>query len=318
MQYGSNMRRYRLVYALGAALVAPLVGCGGSQVSVSDAAPVLPRLKSVGATSGALVYVSEQTSDPNGQVFVFSYPRLKLLHRIGGLAAVPGYLCSDESGDVFVTATNFSGLGYVYEFAHGGTRAVATLVDPGDAQSCSVDPTSGNLAVANGANVAVYAPGQTVPIIYQASDIGAADCAYDDSGNLFVDDFHNKYGIAELRAGGSSFSDISLNKVIETYHLQWWKNQLIVYTDTASNSPFEIVPIQVSGSSGTVGAPIQLDSKTKHRGEAWEFALWAKTIVFAEGFSPSYFWHYPEGGEPYKALPKPKHETAYYGIAISK
>lgn len=305
------------------AMLSCLIACSAQTAAVPTTAPTTSvsnhGAKANNSNDDTLMYVSQTASNPEGQIFVLSYPRLKLVQTISGLGAPPVYMCSDSKGDVFVTATDFSSAGYVYEFAHGGTQPIETLTDPGPgyAQSCSVDPTTGNLAVANGPNVAVYGSGQSVPIIYDASDIGAADCAYDDSGDLFVDDSSQKNGIAELPSGGTNFLDINLNKSIGTSHLQWWDNQLVVYAETAPKSPFEMVQIQITGSSGTVSAPIYLDSKTKHRGAAWEFALWGKTIAFARGAEPIYLWHYPKGGRPYKSQ-KPKGENAYYGIAISQ
>jgi len=60
-------------------------------------------------------------------------------------------LCVDAQGNVFVpTWQGESGTrGYVYEFAHGGSTPIATLSDPGGAFGCSVDLTTGNLAVTN-------------------------------------------------------------------------------------------------------------------------------------------------------------------------
>jgi hypothetical protein len=304
-------------------LLLGLIACSDQAGSVLvSASGIRMQVRTPLPTAGALLYASQSVSGSEPQIFVFSYPKLKLLQTLSGLAAPPGFICSDSSGNVFVPTTDSSTPGAIYEFAHGGTQAIETLSDPGPghALSCSVDPTTGNLAVANGSNVAIYPHGQSTPVIYDASDVGAADCAYDNSGNLFVDG-HYKEEIAELAAGGTSFSDISLSKAVGTYHIQWWKNRLVMYAGHESQKdPYQIVQINISGSVGIVSAPIYLDGDAKHRSStAEEFALMGNTIAMPEarGFSEIDLWHYPKGGNPYKVFRPRPIRNGYYGVAIS-
>jgi DNA-binding beta-propeller fold protein YncE len=59
--------------------------------------------------------------------------------------------CVDKTGDVFVAEFGGNaGTAAILEYAHGGTSPIATLSDPGyHPESCSIDPTTGNLAVTN-------------------------------------------------------------------------------------------------------------------------------------------------------------------------
>ena len=85
-------------------------------------------------------------SNDNGTVTVYSYPQGKMVGTLLGFD-VPMGECVDAKGDVFITVYD---LDKIYEYAHGGTKAIAKLDDPGsEPNSCSVDATTGNLAVDN-------------------------------------------------------------------------------------------------------------------------------------------------------------------------
>jgi hypothetical protein len=303
-----------------------LAGCGGSQPPIG-APGAVPQTSAIAthakkSVSGELLYASEIEGS---QVLVFSYPQGDLVQTLTGFAAPPYFICSDGSGDVFVPTTNLSSPGYIYEFTHGGTQPIETLTDPGPgyALSCSVDPTTGNLAVANGSNVAVYTHGQGTPTTYEVSDFLAIDCAYDDSGDLFADGrAYEDDEIAELPAGGESFSYIALSEEMETFHLQWWDNRLVIEGPPyGPHTPYPIFQVRISGSNGIVSGPVYLDGKNKHRGsEAIEFALSGNTLVMPDG--PGYgmlnLWRYPKGGKPDKVLDSKPRDYDFYGVAISK
>lgn len=178
-------------YALsGGVAVALLAGCGGSQLPIGAAGPARPTPVAVArasaqrgwmlqrATSGDLVYASEKVSAYGSAVYVYSYPGGEL---VGELTDFPsGYypqgLCTDSSGDVFVTTNQnlkSESQSNIYEYAHGGTSPLATLSDPGWALGCAVDPTTGDLAVANAStagggsgDVAIYQNARGNPAVY--------------------------------------------------------------------------------------------------------------------------------------------------------
>ena len=301
-----------------------LAGCGGSQPP-NGAPGAIPQASNLAthaknSSPGELLYASEiEGSD----VVVFSYPQGGLVQTLTGFAAPPYSICSDGAGDVFIPTTNLSSPGYIYEFAHGGTQPIETLTDPGPgwAQSCSVDPVTGSLAVANVDDVAVYPQGHGTPAVYEASDVGAWDCAYDSSGDLFVDGHSYDDKIAELPVGGTSFSDIALSEPTGTRHLQWWKKRLVLFAGNDGRDPYQIFQVRISGSNGIVSGPIGLDGKSKHRpGTALEFALSGSTIIMPDGPGDSMLnlWHYPKGGKPYKVLDSRPRDYDFYGVTISK
>ena len=143
--------------ALSISAVAALVGCGGSPVSsIPPGAPTAavsadafePTLP--GAKNGQLLYITAPLLFGPSKLLVFTYPDATFI----GAVTVPNHpegLCTDKNGNIFVTTLiPNSGTSYVYEYAHGGTRPIATLSDPGGGNGCAVDSVTGNLAVANG------------------------------------------------------------------------------------------------------------------------------------------------------------------------
>jgi hypothetical protein len=147
-----------------------LAGCGGSQPPIG-APGAMPQSRAVAthadrgkswmlpeAKKSDLLYVT------NGDygVLVYAYPRVRLVGTLSGFEGLDG-LCADKAGDIFIPS---AGLAEIFEYAHGGTSPIATLSDQdGEAHACSVDPTTGNLAVTNidslsgsgGGNIAIYA-----------------------------------------------------------------------------------------------------------------------------------------------------------------
>ena len=83
-------------------------------------------------------------------VYVFSYPKGKLLGEIKWLELryAAGPLLGLQRKDRF-NAMNGNN-GNTYEYEHGGKKLIADLVEPYLwVYGCSVDPTTGNLAVAS-------------------------------------------------------------------------------------------------------------------------------------------------------------------------
>ena len=229
-----------------------------------------------------LIYAADPYAKPDGDVAVFSFDSGKLVGKLKGFAAQPSFMCADGNGNVFVPYSQFyNNPIYVNEYSHGDTSPVATLSDPGPGYpfGCSVDPTTGNLAVLNGKNVAVYANAQGTPTIYELPGQGFLDCAYDSSGNLFVDNSSSGQ-LGRISAGSYSFSTISLNKTLGLQHLVWLDGSLSVESSTANHQPEEFFQVTVYGSSGTVSGPVDLDGrKNIHPAYPVEFAVDGGTIV---------------------------------------
>ena len=133
--------------------VAMLAGCGGSQPP-TGAPGSMPQTSAIathadrgkswmlpGSSSGSdLLYVVGR----KGAVYVLTYPQGKLVGELGLPYAVnSGNICSDKNGNILVPDVY-----EIVEYAHGGTQPVATLNDIYYySLACSVDPTTGNLAV---------------------------------------------------------------------------------------------------------------------------------------------------------------------------
>jgi hypothetical protein len=302
-------------YTLGGIAVCTFAGCGGSQVAptgMTGAASathgkswMLPEAK-----SEDLLYVSNFYGD----IYAYSYPSLQLVGELEVNAATQG-LCVDKDGDVFVPAWNgkLSATSWVYEYAHGGTQPIATLNDADAAAlSCSVDPTTGNLAVVNYfasgsefGNVEIYPDASGSPTKYYPFSNNTPEWAtYDDGGNLFVDG-RNEYGyqLAELPSGSSEFSLVTLNKSILMFGLQWNDGYLIIAGDGGSKfGPEYIYRVQVSGSYGTIVGTTTLKSRHNEAAGLAQYWIQGNRIIGAGG-GPHYartlqVWRYPEGGKP--------------------
>ncbi|MBV9720163.1 MAG: hypothetical protein JOZ77_12660 [Candidatus Eremiobacteraeota bacterium] len=287
-------------------------------------------------TAEDLLYVSSP-DDKNDDINVFSYPQGKL---VGGLS-ITGYgvfgLCSDDKGNVFVTTAgnvNSGTSSQVYEYAHGGTQPIATLSDPAFGNDCAVDPTTGNLAVANDfgtgngydhGNVAVYQGGQGSATIYYDPDIYWYDwCVYDSNGNLYVDGSSEggPYPLAELPKNGSAFEAVTLNETPLAESLQWDAGDLVIsgWQWQKRQATETIYRVKLSGSRGTVVGTTTISTETKPRKRLpnlAQYTLYRKTLVGA-GFNDRqvHFWRYPAGGLPTKSLLASEKYPAY-GVAIS-
>jgi hypothetical protein len=103
----------------------------------------------------------------------------------------PTGLCADSKGDVYIVD---GARKKIYEYAHGGTKAITTLSDsPYTPNGCSIDPLTGNLAVANssgtssGGNVALYTQARGKPALLMDKSItDFLACAYNKDGILLV------------------------------------------------------------------------------------------------------------------------------------
>jgi hypothetical protein len=254
------------------------------------------------AKTNDLLYISDLSTD---DVYVFTYPRGKLVGTLTGFNQPLGE-CRDKAGDVFIN--NLIGAN-IFEYAHGGTNPIATLNDPGVYPfGCSVDPTSGNLAVAGASSppggVAIYLNATGSPTIYTDPNFSSTDyCGYDNKGNLFVDGITSggAFAFAELRKGKSTFTDISLNQTIVTAGGVQWDGTHVAVEDYNAQVIYEF---SVSGSSGT------LEGSTPLTGSSGVVQFW---IQHLPGFVPKVIgpdeasgnvllWHYPAGGTVVKTV----------------
>jgi DNA-binding beta-propeller fold protein YncE len=301
--------------------VAVLAGCGGSQPLIG-APGLMPQTSAFGthahrgkswmlpeASREALLYVV----DIGGDIYVVSYPAGKLVGTLTGIDGPQG-ICSDKNGNVFITAFWTEN---VLEYAHGGTQPIANLGDYGYyPNGCAVDPTTGNLAVANqasmggsGGDVAIYTGAKGKPTDYAAGD--ALWCAYDDQGDLFVDDGGD--GIAELSYGSQTFANIALDVAGEGLQ---WDGKYLALVSPASKVVYRVA---ISGSVGTVVGTVDFKGLIATLG--YDFAIQAGKIIMPFGIKENHIsiiglWDYPRGGRVGKKVPVIK-EGRYYSITLS-
>ena len=133
-----------------------------------------------------LVYVS----DADGEVTVYNFQTMSLVGVLTNFENPTGE-CVDTNGNVYIADAARE---VIYEYAHGGTKAIKTLSDsPYVPNGCSVNPMTGDLAVANSpgtassGTIAVYAHASGKPTLYTDPAISSfVACAYDNVGNLLT------------------------------------------------------------------------------------------------------------------------------------
>lgn len=292
------------------AVAAVLTGCGSLRQGDSALPIGTPGTPAQGAeswmnpraTSQDLLYISDTET---GDVYVYSYPSDKLAGTLMGFTD-PGGECVDKKGNVFITNTGGSD---ILEYAHGGTSPIATLSDPGYFPfGCSIDPTSGNLAVANNfassgsgqGNVVVFTHGKGRPKgNYTDPNINQMLlCGYDDKGNLFVDGLTKGSGFAfaELRSGSTTFTNVTLNQSIESPGGVQWDGRHVAVGDQSTNVVYQF---SVSGKKGTKVGSTPLTGAT----EVVQFWIAGSKLLGPDaGASDVGIWKYPAGGAAIKKI----------------
>lgn len=309
--------------AIVAVAIAMLVGCGGSQLPAANENPATERSwVSQAAKSGELLYVS----DTNGHVYVYSYPAGVRVGELTGFKGSEG-LCSDSGGNVYVIDTPAVA---VYKFAHGGTKPLEELHTLGYyPQGCAVDPTTGDLAVADYAGnpslgpgaVTIFKKGKGVGTSYQALGLNEYFfCGYDPEGNLYVDGTNgatSQAELAELPQGSTSFTNITLDKNVGAYPLgvQWDGKYVALQGSTRA-----LYRIRVHGSTGSV---VQTTLFKGDRSDlVAEFWIAGRTILIPYGNGRRVVrkvgvWAYPAGGEATKSIDAPRRAAELFGTTVS-
>jgi hypothetical protein len=309
-------------HALGTiSALALLAGCGESQWPTGTPYATPPSALSVppslvhpdrrpswmapDAKAQKLLYVSDTGND---DVDVYPYPRGKSIGTLTGFHE-PAGLCANKAGDIWVVNNASS---TIVEYAHAGKTPKATLNNPGASAllGCSVDPTTGNLAVTDwgglssgGAGVWIYAGAKGSPKEHRHSTLQRAYfCGYDNRGNLFVDGLDGKstFELLELRNGGTSLQPIALNQTVNYPGGVEWDGEYVAVGDQTYQDRHEsaIDRISVSGSKGTV------EGTTLLTGSCDVTQFWISNAVIAPDVCANTVstYHYPAGGKPSKTL----------------
>ncbi len=317
-------------------VLAMFAACTGTQTAVvppPTAAP--PTAPDGGVKTHDLLYAS----NANGTVSVYRYWQHTLVTVLTKFTQPMGE-CADPAGNVYIADYKAK---EVYEYAHGGTKAINTINDhPYTPRGCSVARSSGDLAVANygekdysyygGGNVAVYKSGTGAPTFYGASnDNHFVACAYDDRGDLlaisetgYSGEWYYSPEFFYLPKHGTSFISMQLPN---PYSSSGWyyapvqgiawdgKYWVIVSYDQLYRYTIDVKAqfvsrIDLSGSYGEIG-PVAIYRKGFKGLGTQVVAASSK----ASGKGVVDYWHYPEGGSPIVDVTSDL--DAPYGVAIS-
>lgn len=260
-----------------------------------------------GAAAQDLLYVSDAGTN---DVYVYSWPQTQLVGTLAGFSSPQGE-CVDTKGDIWIV--NF-GKSQMIEYAHGRTKPIATLNYVAySINGCSVDPTTGNLAVTNmkkndfssgnsGGYVVIYKKARGIGKIY--SD-GAPNypffCDYDNRGNLYVDgagDINpwDEFEFAKLRTGSNTFTKITVNENFNYSGGVRWHGRYVVVGDTRGNVMYKVA---VRGVYGYENGATPLDDASS----VLQFWIQGHRVIGANsGSSNVMVWKYPSGGTPIKTL----------------
>ncbi|MGB8908317.1 MAG: hypothetical protein WCC84_06180 [Candidatus Cybelea sp.] len=322
------MRRYRLALGVLAGLLAGCAGAGsalqpsftppnGRLVSHVPAGKswILPEAK-----NDDLLYISDLEAQV---VFIYTYKHgHKLVGELTGFFNPEG-LCVDNTGNVYVTNDTSDGVHQITEYAHGATTPIRNLIDSnGRANGCSVDPKTGDLAVADfwGAteqigNVEVYRHASGTPTAYSNPNIWYYYyCAYDGNGNLFVDGETqgSVFGLGELAKRGNTLAFINVDETIYLPGGVQWDGKYLAVGDQVAvkhNFTSTIYTFSISGSVATTVNTMVLtgssevsqfwlprvDSGPKHR--------YATQLIGPnQNGNDTLIWNYPSGGNPIESI----------------
>lgn len=320
----SNAARFFLFCA--GALV--LGGCG-SGTGASNA--VLPLIQSTvtkrgvlsdrswmsaGAKYEDLIYAAD--GDANSQkVFVLSLRTGKVVGNLG-FADSPWGPCNDDAGHVFITHFHQYGrvAGEVDEYDHGGTTPIAKMSLPkSESATCSVDPATGDLAIASSSFdgpdiISIFSPplgnGARPQKIDAPGTIALSPyCSYDGHGDLFlmveqqVGSNYPQWFLDELPAGGKTLVPVSLTGV--GGFTQWHGSYLAIGLQNINH-------VKVSGGNGRVVGSTKLSGKQRNFGDgSGVFWIDRNVIVAPFNYPRSHIrdgthdlvgvWSYPSGSQ---------------------
>jgi hypothetical protein len=265
------------------------------------------------AKGSDLLYLSNVAAK---DVEVFSYPGLRSVGKLTGFGA-PRSECADAQGDIWVADVQ----GYdVVEFPHGSTKPIVALSTPGAPRGCSVDPTTGNLAVTGGIDGVILAVYHRTKLnkwldpkeYTDASLRSVAFCGYDAQGNLFIDGMDKAKGgtfrLAELARHATSLVGIKVTQKIKGPGQVQWDGSALAIGDT-SVTPSVVYRFSVSGGSASRTGSTTLDTTKSVR----QFWVDGARVIGPDYDSDVGVWAYPAGGSPVKRI----NSVKGYGAAIS-
>jgi hypothetical protein len=318
-----NHRSAILVIALFAAALT-LPSCGGSNLAGTPAASsplaatptqahrVVHSWMNPAGRAHELLYIADSGS---ATVKVYTYPGLSYTGELTGFVQ-PLFDCADNSGNVWISDYGLSGA--LYEYAHGGTTPINEFTGLPYPYACAVNRQNGDLAVAinvetastNLGEVAIYHNGSGRPSIHSDHNFTLnSGLAYDNSGNLFIDGFAagDAFHYAELPAGSSTFTDITLSTTPSSPGSVVWDGQYVDVSDD-SNTIY-----QTQGSTVVHAISLKLSQDTL-RGF---FVPSPKKLIAPDAYANAVgVFRYPHGGSAKKSITSGLNTP--WGVVLSK
>ncbi|MGC2406511.1 MAG: hypothetical protein WA431_08900 [Candidatus Cybelea sp.] len=300
-----------------------LAGCGAVQSTEPGALPLSSATNTLAKVQEHSWMLPEAKNEDLiyavggcGGTCVLSYPGGTI---VGNLDTSGSADCSDSKGNVFITGSTS-----VLEYAHGGTSPINTLKLPGDlALGCSVDPTTGNLAVvfsSSYGDIAVFPNAQGTPVFYNAP-INALFCGYDNAGNLFVDGLTgNAPALSELPAGSSVFTNLSLSGITGSPEQVQWDGKHLTY-ETVIKGNVNVARLSLSDTTAFVVGKTHFKGVTGFASQSW---IYKSTVFVPFGTAGQHAitpkigaWKYPRGGKPQAKYTNFQGSTNFVGVTLS-
>jgi hypothetical protein len=221
--------------------------------------------------------------------------------------------CVDSSENVYITDY---GMNRVFEYAHGSSKRMRTILSLG-ANSCSIDPTTGNLAVASigDGGVWVFKDAKGKPSKYKNSRFfGYYGCAYDAKGNLFINGMtrlgSGNFIFPELHKGGSKLKIVKLNQYIGYPGAIQWDGKYIAVGDQTAPAIYQFA---INGREGSKVGTTLLGSNAFDTVQFWiqDQMVITSTVCTLKGCGKHHgpgsavmFFNYPAGGNATKLILK--------------
>ncbi|HEY2473943.1 MAG TPA: hypothetical protein VGI19_03995 [Candidatus Cybelea sp.] len=319
MRYWSSIALFSFAVAAGCAGQQATPSVPGVATDAARAAIARPAH----AHSWMLPEAKAQTLLYSANVYTvtaYTYPGGKLVGTLNNFDNPYG-ICSDSHGNVYVTDSRFS---KIYEYAHGGTKVIRTLRDPlYQPYGCAIDPITGNLAVTNyedasarEGNVVIYKKARGFPQSYISYGFYYYYwCAYDSSGNLFIDgtyDYGEGFLLAELAKGKHVFQDLNFTKQLSFPGGIAWDGKYLAILDPSTAAIYQF---SIGNGLATLENTTDLQGTSYLNGLTIDGSTALVPNQFNSG-SNVLFYNYPAGGSPAKTLSKSILDP--FSVAISK
>jgi hypothetical protein len=257
-----------------------------------------------------LLYVSNLDS---GTVNVYSYPDDKQVGTLTSYYDGPDGICVDKKSDIWIVNNADAS---AFEYKRGGKTPIAELDGIFSFPiGCSVDPTTGNLAVTTygtssygGGAISIFAHAKGTPKVYTDSKIAHFNfCGYDPKGNLYADGTdaaQEEFFFAELPRGQKTFKNITLTGGRIGYPgMVQWDGKYIAVGDQGVGSRYADAIYQTTGADGKIVHETPFDSSANEY--IVGFWIQGSTVIGPNATADDVgFYKYPAGGKPTKTLTK--------------